>query len=71
MFDQLQDTVFVKLDTHPQFYAKFKKQEAYVQLLADFDLLLGEETGSLRGGKTDPDGISINSLESRDSGERA
>ena len=71
VFDQLQDAVFVKLDTHPQFYAKFKKQEAYVQLLADFDLLLGEETGSLRGGKTDPDGISINSLESRDSGERA
>ena len=78
LFDLLQEAVFVKLDSHPQFYGKFKKQEAYVQLLADFDLLNGagsdDGTGSWRGGgggKTDPDGLSIASLDSRDSCESA
>ena len=67
VFNLLQDAVFNKLENHSSFYAKFKKQEAYVQLLADFDLLHGEggsEDGGSCRGKVDADGISITSVES-------
>jgi len=45
IFQGLQDSVFDLLENDPKFYAKFKKQEAYVQLLADFDLLEGPDDG--------------------------